>query len=113
MPGSYPSRRFWGLVVVGGGLGAFVGLPWLISHAWQIEIVWGRDGYFWLYLASVSIVAFIFAVNLFLRLLGSDALEVTLPPALAFTRRVTRAPVAWSAVIVIVIGLVIGETIFT
>lgn len=107
--------KIYAALCVGGGLaGGFVILPWLAETFWQLSPKWGLDGYGWFVGASVAFVSFLFAaVNLFLRMLDCDALEVTLPTRPAFLRRVRRPALAWCGLVPIAIGLVIGKTIFT
>jgi hypothetical protein len=109
-----PFHAFLVLALVGGLLCAVVILPWLAERAWDLLESWGLDGYGWFFGAGVCAVAVLFGLlNVFLRLIGCDALEVTLPPKLAGIRKAGRHGLAWWGIVPIVIGMVIGKTVFT
>ena len=109
-----PFWAFLGLALAGGLVGALLILPWLAERMWQLHEPWGLNGSGWFFGASVSSVAFLFGMaNLFLRMLGCDALEVKLPPSLAGIRKRAPNALSWFGLVPVAIGLVIGKTIFT
>jgi hypothetical protein len=109
-----PFFAFVALAVVGGLLCGLVIFPWLAQLMWELAEPWGWDGYGWFFGAGVCTVVLLFGLaNIFLRMIGCDALEVKLPPNLAAVRRAGPRALAWWGIVPIVIGMVIGKTIFT
>ncbi len=109
-----PFYAFLGLALIGGLLCSVVIFPWLAERMWELKEPWGLDGYGWFFGAGVCVIAFLFGlVNVFLRMIGCDALEVALPPKLAGIRKAGPRALAWWGIVPVVIGMVIGKTIFT
>jgi hypothetical protein len=109
-----PFYAFLALAVIGGLLCGLVIFPRLAESMWELNEPWGLDSYAWFTGAGVCAVALLFGLsNIFLRIIGCDALEVTLPPRMAGLRRAGPRALAWWGIVPVVVGMVIGKTIFT
>jgi hypothetical protein len=115
---SGPFLTFAALAFLAGVMAAFAGAPWLLFAVWHVAAeTWPVGARICFFVAGVSfVVVLLGAVNLFLRLVGCHAFNFTfaLPPFLQWvSRHRPKALDTWSGVAAIVIGMLIGETIFT
>jgi hypothetical protein len=96
-------------------LSAYILGPWLMAAAWSIHTTdWPRGARICFGLAAVSLVVVLFGgINLFLRLMDCQALQFTIPIVAWLRAKHPPALETWSGIAALVIGMLIGETIFT